>query len=68
MALSLIPLSLLGLIGFVVFRYIISTIRFNRRYNFPNQVPGWPVLGNSLDVPFPAGMWGVEMARKYGEM
>jgi hypothetical protein len=41
---------------------------FNQKYKFPNVVPGWPVVGNSFDVPFPGGMWGVETARKYGEM
>ena len=46
----------------------VSKFRFNRRYKFPNVVPGWPLIGNMLDVPYPAGVWGIEMAKKHGEM
>lgn len=49
-------------------RRIVQKIHFAKKYRFPNVVPGWPIIGNFLDVPYPAGMWGVEMAKKYGEM
>ena len=52
----------------MIVRQVVAKIRYKRKYNLPNSVPGWPIIGNSLDVPFPGGMWGVEMARKYGEM
>jgi hypothetical protein len=56
------------MIGIFVINLIVSKVRFNRKYKLPNVVPGWPLIGNSLDVPYPAGMWGVEMGKKYGEM
>lgn len=48
--------------------YLISSWQFNQKYKLPPVVPGWPLLGNALDMPFPGGMWGVKMAKKYGEM
>ncbi|CZR68763.1 related to cytochrome P450 [Phialocephala subalpina] len=63
------PVLALGAIAAFILQYAISRYRFNKKYKFPNVVPGLPILGNSLQVPFPAaGMWGVETARKYGEM
>lgn len=59
----------LGVIAAYILQYAISRYQFNKKYRFPNVVPGLPILGNSLQVPFPAaGMWGVETAKKYGEM
>jgi hypothetical protein len=60
--------ALLLIIGAFVLNLVVSKIRFNRKYKLPNVVPGWPIIGNTLDVPYPAGMWGVDMAKKYGEM
>ncbi|KIM93630.1 hypothetical protein OIDMADRAFT_137246 [Oidiodendron maius Zn] len=60
--------AVLLIIGSFVLNLVVSKIRFNRKYKFPNVVPGWPIIGNMLDVPYPAGMWGVDMAKKYGEM
>lgn len=48
--------------------YILSVWNFNRKYKLPPSVPGWPIVGNSLGMPFPAGMWSIEQAKKYGEM
>lgn len=51
-----------------VLRTAINRYNFNKRYKLPPRIPGWPIIGNTLDVPFPGGMWGVENANKYGEM
>lgn len=69
MAVLSLPLLVLGALAAFILQYAISKYRFNRKYKLPNVVPGLPILGNSLQVPFPAaGMWGVEMAKKYEEM
>jgi hypothetical protein len=60
--------SVLAIIFTFILSHVISKLRFNRRYKLPNVVPGWPLIGNTLDVPYPAGMWGRELAKKYGEM
>ncbi|KIY01267.1 uncharacterized protein Z520_02819 [Fonsecaea multimorphosa CBS 102226] len=54
-------------VAFVLHRAI-AWYQFNRKYKLPPKVPGWPIIGNTLDVPFPAGMWLVETSKKYGEM
>lgn len=48
--------------------FFISKLRYNYKYKFPNVVPGWPLIGNTLDVPYPAGMFTRELTKKYGEM
>jgi hypothetical protein len=63
-----IAIYVASLLAIVFLRYMASQWQFNRKYKLPAVVPGWPILGNSLDMPFPAGMWGVKMAKKYGEM
>ena len=67
MALHL-PYAVLLLCLSFLLNLAVSKFCFNRRYKLPNVVPGWPFIGNTLDVPYPAGMWGIEMAKKYGEM
>jgi hypothetical protein len=57
-----------SLLVLLAVRQLISRWQFNRKYKLPPVVPGWPLLGNALDMPFPGGMWGVKMAQKYGEM
>lgn len=64
----ILPYSVLFLCLSFLLNLAVSKFRFNRRYKLPNVVPGWPFIGNALDVPYPAGMWGAEMAKKYGEM
>ncbi len=51
-----------------ILKIVISKILYNRKYKFPNVVPGWPLIGNTLDVPYPAGMHNKALAKKYGEM
>ncbi|KAK5219673.1 hypothetical protein LTR72_008057 [Exophiala xenobiotica] len=67
MVISFAYSALLVIVAFVL-RWVISSILFNRKYKLPNVVPGWPVIGNMLDVPYPSGMWAVRMAKKHGEM
>ncbi|KAH9207898.1 hypothetical protein DL95DRAFT_468216 [Leptodontidium sp. 2 PMI_412] len=66
-ALPLFPVLLVLVVAFIA-RVIWSQYQYNKKYKFPNVVPGWPVLGSTLDVPLRAGMWGVDNAKKYGEM
>jgi hypothetical protein len=43
--------------------------QFNKKYKLPPRIPGIPIFGNTLQLPpRKQGLWGVEMARKYGEM
>lgn len=58
----------LSLVGLFFVQQLISRWQFNAKYKLPPVVPGWPLLGNALDMPFPGGMWGVKMAKKYGDM
>lgn len=51
-----------------ILKLFISKIRYNYKYKFPNVVPGWPLVGNTLDVPYPAGIYNKNLAKKYGEM
>lgn len=65
-----ITFKLIGgcLLVLLVIKQLIARRKFNRKYKLPPVVPGLPILGNALNMPFPGGMWGVEMAKKYGEM
>lgn len=60
--------SVLFLTFALILNWVVSKIRFNRKYKFPNVVPGWPIIGNVLDIPYPGGMWGAAMTKKHGEM
>lgn len=51
--------------------HLVNSFRFHKKYNFPNLVPGVPVLGNLLDIPKDiAGrrLYLHKLAQKYGEM
>jgi len=63
-----IGIAVFAMIVTFILKHFVSKIAFDRKYKLPNVVPGWPLLGNTLDVPYPAGMWGKDMAKKYGEM
>ena len=40
-----------------------------RRYKLPPRIPGSPIVGNTFQLPpLKQGVWGMEMAKKYGEM
>lgn len=39
------------------------------KYRLPPRVPGIPIFGNTFQLPpLKQGLWGVETAKKYGEM
>ena len=59
---------LLGTVVIFVIRALLLRYRYRSTYRFPAEIPGWPIIGNSLDVPFPGGVWGHQMAKQYGEM
>ncbi|KAL6408581.1 putative cytochrome p450 protein [Ilyonectria robusta] len=61
-------LSVVILFALGTLTLFISKIRYNHKYRYPNVVPGWPLIGNTLDVPYPAGMFTRELTKKYGEM
>ena len=63
-----LSLSILILVAAIVLYQSLLSFRWNQKYMLPPRVPGWPIVGNALDVPFPGGMWGVKMAKKYGDM
>lgn len=43
--------------------------QFQSKYNLPPRIPGIPIFGNTLQLPpLKQGLWGIEMARQYGEM
>ncbi|EOD43911.1 putative cytochrome p450 protein [Neofusicoccum parvum UCRNP2] len=68
MAFSSPALTMLLLTASLLLFLAASRLRSARKYKLPPQVPGWPIVGNSLDVPLPAGMWAAKAAQKYGEM
>lgn len=40
-----------------------------RKYKLPPRVPGIPIFGNTFQLPpLKQGLWGIETAKKYGEM
>lgn len=60
--------SILFLLCAFFLNLVLSKYRFSRKYKFPNAVLGWPLLGNTFDVPYPPGMWNAGLAKIYGEM
>lgn len=68
MTLSSASIALLVVATIILCKNVVSRFRFNSKYRLPPEIPGWPIIGNTLDVPFPGGVWGHEMAKKYGEM
>ncbi|KAL1615265.1 hypothetical protein SLS56_011889 [Neofusicoccum ribis] len=65
MASSSPALTVLVLAASLLLFLAMSRLRYTRKYKLPPQVPGWPIVGNSLDVPYPAGMWAVEAAQRF---
>ncbi|KAM5349119.1 hypothetical protein ACJ41O_008942 [Fusarium nematophilum] len=68
MTLSSASIALLVVATIILCKNVVSRFRFNSKYRLPPEIPGWPIIGNTLDVPFPGGVWGHEMAKKYGEI
>ena len=58
-------LTFLGLISY----HLITTYQFNKKYKLPPLIPGLPIVGNTFQLPpLKQGVWGMRMARQYGEM
>ena len=68
MALALLSYALvLIVVGLLIRRF--RDYQFNKKYKLPPRIPGIPVFGNTLQLPpLKQGVWGIEMAKKYGEM
>lgn len=46
-----------------------SNYLYNKKYKLPPRIPGIPLFGNTFQLPpTQQGLWGIEQARKYGEM
>jgi hypothetical protein len=53
----------------VILQRIVSNHLASKKYKFPPRIPGLPIVGNTFQLPGnQQGQWGVEQARKYGEM
>lgn len=66
------PVTFLALcliaIGYLA-RTIVLNISYRRKYRFPNEVPGLPLVGNSFQMPATGqGPYIKALADKYGEM
>lgn len=68
MAMQMFTLVIVVTTVALLIRTVVARYQFQKKYKLPPSVPGWPLIGNSLDVPFPAGMWTYKMAQRYGEM
>ncbi|KAH6972735.1 cytochrome P450 [Ilyonectria destructans] len=68
MALSSSLIALLVAAVILLVKNVVARYRFNSKFKLPPEIPGWPIIGNTLDVPFPGGVWGHEMAKRHGEM
>ncbi|RDL31768.1 Cytochrome P450 [Venustampulla echinocandica] len=41
----------------------------SKKYKLPPRIPGLPIFGNTFQLPpMDQGLWGIEQAKKYGEM
>ena len=62
-------LALAGGVLLLIARAAWTSYSFNKKYKFPNRMPGWPIVGNTFQVPpYHQGPWAHETAKKYGEM
>ncbi|KAH7161954.1 hypothetical protein B0J13DRAFT_632694 [Dactylonectria estremocensis] len=68
MAISTTLTAVLVVAAILIVKNGVARYRYNSKFKLPPEIPGWPIIGNTLDVPFPAGVWGHEMAKKHGEM
>jgi hypothetical protein len=58
---------LAAILWIALWRY--NAYLYARKYKLPPRIPGIPIFGNALQIPpLKQGKWGIEMARKYGEM
>ncbi len=58
-----------ALVVLAIVQRIVSNHLYKKKYKFPPRIPGLPIVGNTFQLPGnQQGQWGVQMARKYGEM
>lgn len=65
------PVFALALLGVVVLlaAWRLTESAKARKYKLPPRIPGIPIFGNTFQLPpLKQGVWGIEMAKKYGEM
>jgi hypothetical protein len=64
------PLLTFAALGFLfVLGWKINQNFKARKYKLPPRVPGIPIFGNTFQLPpLKQGVWGIETAKKYGEM
>lgn len=61
-------LAILVFVALAVGWRVKETVRA-RKYKLPPKIPGIPIFGNTFQLPpLKQGQWGIQMARKYGEM
>jgi hypothetical protein len=59
----------LAVLASIAVYQLLSRYQFNRKYKLPPRIPGVPLLGNLHQIPpLQQGLWGQEMAAKYGEL
>jgi hypothetical protein len=62
--LTFAALSIILIFGWKINAYVKA-----RKYKLPPRVPGIPIFGNTFQLPpLKQGLWGIETAKKYGEM
>lgn len=62
--LTFAALSIIFVLGWKISEYLKA-----RKYKLPPRVPGIPIFGNTFQLPpLKQGVWGIETAKKYGEM
>ncbi|EXJ70648.1 uncharacterized protein A1O5_05638 [Cladophialophora psammophila CBS 110553] len=64
----LLAAGIIVLVGWVAWS-IMADIMIQRKYRFPNLVPGLPLIGNALQIPkIDQGPYLQKLGRQYGEM
>ncbi|CAG8952215.1 hypothetical protein HYFRA_00000955 [Hymenoscyphus fraxineus] len=61
--------AVIVLVTVMVVDRLVSNYRWNKKYKFPNRIPGIPIFGNTFQLPaVHQGVWGNEQRKKYGDM
>ncbi|CAG8972460.1 hypothetical protein HYALB_00001149 [Hymenoscyphus albidus] len=61
--------AVIVLVTVMVWYKSVQNYRWNKKYKFPNRIPGVPIFGNTFQLPpINQGLWGNEKRMKYGEM
>lgn len=69
MLLSILYYTSLVTLLCLVTQHLYTRYTFAKHYHLPPSVPGLPLLGNTHQIPpINQGLWGLSLARKYGEL